>query len=235
MATSYNLRPLIDGLVYYLDAANPRCYSGTGLTAVSLVNSISSSLVSGVGFSSSNGGFFTFDGVDDYINIPNNNLLTSTSALTINMWFNSDFTSARYTDLIGKGTSDTDEEYTLILASNSIYFDVGQNAGPYIQPSYTTPANTWLNLCATHLRSGGSSSLKLYLNGNQITASVISPTTAPNDNNSNTTIGRRFNAGSSSGASSFQGKISQVQIFNRELSISEVRQNYASVKGRYGL
>ena len=104
MATSYNLRPLTDGLVYYLDAANPRCYAGTGLTAVSLVNSISSSLVSGVGFSSSNGGFFTFDGVDDYINIPNNNLLTSTTALSINIWFNSDFTSARYTDLIGKFT-----------------------------------------------------------------------------------------------------------------------------------
>ena len=150
------------------------------------------------------------------------------------MWFNSDFTSARYTDLIGKGTSDTDEEYTLILISNSIYFDVGNGAGPYIQPGYLTPANTWLNLCATHFRSGGSSSLKLYLNGNQITASVNSPTNAPNDNNSNTTIGRRFNAGSSSN-SSFQGKISQVQIFNRELSISEVRQNYASVKGRYGL
>lgn len=234
MAISYNLRPLTDGLVYYLDAANPRCYSGTGLTAVSLVNSINSSLVSGVGFSSSNGGFFTFDGVDDYINIPNNDLLTSTSALSINMWFNSDFTSARYTDLIGKGTSDTDEEYTILLLSNSIYFDVGNGAGPFIQPSYLTPANTWINLCATHIRSGGSSSLKLYLNGNQITASVNAPTITPNDNNSNTTIGRRFNAGSSLN-SSFQGKISQVQIYNRELSISEVRQNYNSLKGRYGL
>ena len=38
MATSYNLKLVTDGLVYYLDAANPRCYSGTGLTAVSLVN-----------------------------------------------------------------------------------------------------------------------------------------------------------------------------------------------------
>ena len=86
--------PLIptDGLLFGVDAANPRCYPGTGtsiddlLLVASPVNQpvklranstttdddqphfpVAGTLTNGVGFTSENGGAFTFDGTDDYI------------------------------------------------------------------------------------------------------------------------------------------------------------------------
>tara|TARA_Y100000592_G_scaffold28506_1_gene45324 strand:+ start:18619 stop:19419 length:801 start_codon:yes stop_codon:yes gene_type:complete len=82
-----------DGLLFALDAANPRCYSGAGTSANDLLlfgplpvnqpvklrpNSVTTdnnqpqdpvagTLTNGVGFTSENGGAFTFDGTDDYI------------------------------------------------------------------------------------------------------------------------------------------------------------------------
>ena len=82
-----------DGLLFAVDAANPRCYSGAGTSADDLLlfgplpvnqpvklrpNSVTTdnnqpqdpvagTLTNGVGFTSENGGAFTFDGTDDYI------------------------------------------------------------------------------------------------------------------------------------------------------------------------
>ena len=234
MAVGYNPSIVSDGLVYFIDPANLRSYSGSGTSTNSLVSGIGGTLVNGVGFGTTNNGYFIFDGTDDYINIPHNPILTNPNNLTINMWVRSNFTSSRYSDLIGKGTGDTDEEYTIIFASNSVYFDVGNNSGPYIQPSYTTAANTWYNVCCTHTRSGGNSDLRLYLNGTRIAANVLGPTTTPNSNTSNLTIGQRRNAGSSSN-SSFSGAISQVQIYNRALSEQEILQNFNATRFRYGV
>jgi hypothetical protein len=234
MGIAYNTSIVSDGLVFAIDAANPRCYSGTGLIVNGLINGIGGTLVNGVGFGTTNAGYFIFDGTNDYLNIPHNSLLTNPNNLTINMWVRSNFTSARYSDLIGKGTSDSDEEYTIIFLVSCIYFDVGSGAGPYIQPSYTTAANTWYNVCCTHARSGGSSDLRLYLNGTRVAANVNAQNNTPNSNTSNVTIGQRFNSGSSSN-SSFSGAISQVQIYSKTLSAAEVLQNYNATKKRYGL
>ena len=59
-----------NGLVFDIDAANSRSYSGSGLTVNSLVSGIGGTLVNGVGFTSSNNGFFSFDGSNDYLLIP---------------------------------------------------------------------------------------------------------------------------------------------------------------------
>ena len=73
MATIAEPNVVIDGLVFSLDAANSRCYSGTGLTANGLVGGIGGTLVNGVGFTSSNNGagnsgqLFILDNSDDNI------------------------------------------------------------------------------------------------------------------------------------------------------------------------
>tara|TARA_R100001163_G_scaffold1295_1_gene1907 strand:+ start:14169 stop:14966 length:798 start_codon:yes stop_codon:yes gene_type:complete len=82
-----------DGLLFAVDAANPRCYSGAGTSANDLLlfgplpvnqpvklranstttdnnqpqDPVAGTLTNGVGFTSENGGAFTFDGTDDYI------------------------------------------------------------------------------------------------------------------------------------------------------------------------
>ena len=73
-----------DGLVFQLDAANLRSYTGTGLTANGLVSGIGGTLVNGVGFTSSNNGSFFFDGTNDYI--PIGSLGTFYNQGTISFW-----------------------------------------------------------------------------------------------------------------------------------------------------
>jgi hypothetical protein len=61
-----------DGLVLYLDAANPKSYPGSGTTWFDLKGTSNSTLSNGPTFVNSNKGYFSFDGVNDYtqINIP---------------------------------------------------------------------------------------------------------------------------------------------------------------------
>jgi hypothetical protein len=77
MGTKYNPRVVTNGLVYYIDAANPRSYSGSGNTAYELqLSGIGGTLVNGVGFSSANNGSFIFDGTNDYIQVSVNYIPT---------------------------------------------------------------------------------------------------------------------------------------------------------------
>jgi hypothetical protein len=64
MGIAYNTSIVSDGLVFALDAANSRCYSGSGITVNALVG-IGVTLVNGVGFSSLNTGYFSLDGTND--------------------------------------------------------------------------------------------------------------------------------------------------------------------------
>ena len=57
-----------DGLVFSLDAAVSRSYSGSGLTIYDLYSGTGATLINGVGYSSINSGYFSFDGTNDYIN-----------------------------------------------------------------------------------------------------------------------------------------------------------------------
>ena len=92
MGLTHSPKISTDGLLLGVDAANPRCYPGTGtsiddlLLVASPVNQpvkhranstttdnnqphrpVAGTLENGVGFTSENGGAFTFDGTDDYI------------------------------------------------------------------------------------------------------------------------------------------------------------------------
>jgi len=74
-----------DGLVFDIDAAVIRSYSGSGLTANGLVAGLGATLVNGVGFGSTNNGYFIFDGSNDYINAGNDTSIQISSG-TISAW-----------------------------------------------------------------------------------------------------------------------------------------------------
>ena len=77
----------MNGLIFYLDAANPRCYSGSGITVNNIVGGTGGTL-DGTTFSSANSGIFTFDGVNDYIDTSFTGTFTSNA--TIVMWLQLD-------------------------------------------------------------------------------------------------------------------------------------------------
>jgi hypothetical protein len=178
-----------------------------------------------------NKGSFLFDGSNDYIVIPNSSSLKSTSALTVEAWVLISSSMNYYGAIVGKGVSDTNEEYCLLVhyVNNKVYFDVGSGGGPYVDASYTFALNTWYHISATHLRASGSSDIKIYINGSQVSGTVVNPTNAVNDNTDNVTIGSRF----TTPTSIWNGKIGSVKIYNRNLSATEILQNYEAQKSKF--
>ena len=110
------------------------------------------------------GGYSTyFDGTGDYIDT-NTNLHGNfgTGDYTVEAWVYLDETIGSNRAIFGSGTSDSNDEFTLVLlSSGQLYFDWG-NSGQYIQQSSSTfTANTWHHVAIT--RSG--TQLDVWLDG----------------------------------------------------------------------
>ena len=85
-----------DGLSLYLDAANSRSYSGTGLSVYDLSGSGNTSLlINGPTYSSSNLGYFVLDGTNDYVNVNSlANILPYTAYTKIAYFYVTSFSTA---------------------------------------------------------------------------------------------------------------------------------------------
>ena len=170
----------------------------------------------------------SFDGVDDYVSITDDESLTSTSVMTISAWFKK-VSGSSWMSLVGKGTSDVNEEYVLMLKDDQVYFDVGQGGGPYLQQSTTIAPETWHHIAAVHTRSGNTSTLKVYLNGEDVGGTTIGASSTPNDNSHPLTIGSR---GFSTSYGLFQGQIDDVRIWNNALDGQQIQENmYNNLSG----
>ena len=226
-----------DGLILDLDAGKLDSYNRLGTTW----NDISGRQNNGtlVNFSNpspqtiwngDNGGSIIFDGTNDYVDCGNNSIInTAVNTCTINVWFKQTVSAASYRFLTNKGPSDADENFGLAVhyTNSKIYLDVG-GSGPYIDTTYLYALNIWYNVCVTHNRIAGSSTLKLYINGTEIPSTTVQPTLTPVTNSSNFIVGS-----GRSNSLPFPGNISIVNLYNRTLSASEVLQNYNALKGRY--
>ena len=174
-----------------------------------------------IGFIYAQGGGYAldFDGSNDFVIVNHDASLTSTSAITISAWFRKGSGSA-WMSLIGKGTSDSDEEYVLLLRVNQVYFDIGNAGGPYLQQGATITSETWHHIAAVHTRSGGTSILKVYLNGQDIGGTVVNASYTPNSNGHSLSIGSRFPTSNAL----FQGQIDDLRIWSDARTISEIQE-----------
>lgn len=213
-------------LVLHLDAGISSSYPGTGSTWYDLsTEGNDGTLNNGVGYSS---GYLTFDGVNDYVEIPDSSSLTS-SNLTINAWVRATSITAAFLAIIGKGISDANEEYGCMFNSSNLYFDVG-NQGPYTYPPYSFSAGTWYNICVVNSRPSSSSTLLCYVNGASISIGTVRPTYSLGNNSNPVSIGRRFYNNT---ANSFDGDIAHVSIYNKVLTPSEILENYNALSPRF--
>jgi hypothetical protein len=226
MGIDYNNIIVSDGLVFYIDAANPRSYSGTGLTANGLVGGIGATLINGVGFTSSNNGSFIFDGSDDYIAVSGSNFPLSNSPRTLNIWFYTKTStwSANVNNLFWYGT-----------ASGRQSFGVDFDTYPLME-FYTWnddvnwnsfgPQEGWKNVQVTY---DGNTTCRVYEAGILVTTKTLG-------GQLNTVLSSNVQIGAFTGFSLYTDcNISQVSMYNRALSATEIQQNYNATKRRYGL
>ncbi len=174
------------------------------------------------------GGCFTFDGVDDYINVGNpSNLNLGTNNFTINLWVNpSQFTAGqriiakRASSLgngweIGEGVKTSTKWGINILNSTSFAGADFPNGG----------TSGWNMLTMIRIDN----TILLYLNGDNPTSTTNSIFGTNLSNANNLFIG----SFTTSGSVFFNGSIDEVLIFNRSLSAQEIKEIYnAGVAGR---
>lgn len=231
MGSGAGLKPVIDGLLFEIDAGNPRSYAGTGTSALGLANNINGTLFSGVSYGTINKGSFIFDGTDDYVEFDAAGTGVSfgnASDYNISSWIYVNSSQVRSNPSIIEKYNGTGG-YPIAIRwfgqqISAIIYD-GANAAAV---GTTCPTNTWLNISANHILS--QKRLELYVNG--LIGSTSTYTTMNNISSaSSTKIGYRgFDSNTY-----FTGRVSNVEIYNRVLSSTEILQKYNSTKSRYSI
>jgi hypothetical protein len=208
-----------DGLVFAVDAGSTRSYPGSGTTWKNLGSSGSDvALTNGPAFNAANGGYFEFDGTDDYA-YSNSTSFDITGNVTINSWIRHDGTG----NVVGN------------------YISNSANSGYRMRRNGANGSNLWLYASGNAVSGGAiyddiwymvtgvfsSTGLRAYING----VLVGSNTTAYSSS-----FGGDFFIGAYAvGLEIFGGDIASAQVYSSALTASEVLQNFNAQKTRFGL
>jgi hypothetical protein len=222
------------GLGINIDASDRTSYPGSGTYWYDLSgNSFGGSVINGPTFSSTNGGFFNFDGVDDYINFLSSPTLTN--QMTSEIWVNLNAVNG-IQNVFGKQTGGNDayrllafynypgipDQLTWVCATTN---NPWYSAGTFID--YPTTITGWKQVVGVY---DGTKNL-LYINGQlAISGSAISG----NIITSAGTLALMTNQGVG-GLIYAQGKTGVFRQYTRALTSSEINQNFNATRARFGI
>ena len=238
-----------DGLVFSFDAGNSRSYSGSGNTAYDLASlSTTYTLTNGPTYSSSNGGAIVLDGTNDFLLNSVRSVATEfqySSAFTIVAWCRiTENTQEGY--IVNNRTQDiSGTQYTgwgLIHAGGLILgFVGGYPSNTYswrrVSSGFEVFSNSVYNKWAhiTYLNNGTAGQQKIYINGEIATNAASDDTTPPYTVDYSGGTHRIYIGYDGTQTHPLTGSISQVQIYNRALSATEISQNFNATRDRYGI
>jgi len=241
MSLNYSPRVITDGLIFYVDAANPISYPGTGTNWSDISkNNNDGTLTNGPTFDSANGGSIVFDGSDDFSNIGKDSLLRPNDAylnskgFSIDVWVN--LSSGGATNGIfcndGEGQSTYYGLECSFNSSNQLNmhkFD-GTGLGSTDRSSIITnnsySLNKWYHVVFNYV-SADKNDFKIYVDGEEQSSSA---------SGTGGSVGYSSTYNGAIGKSRIypiNGKISNVRVYNRKLLLQEVLQNYNSTKWRF--
>lgn len=210
MALGHNPSIVTSGLLFCVDAGNPRSYPGSGTAwnnAMTLGNN--TTLVNGPTYSTSNGGYFTFDGIDDYTTI---NIPSTTGSICFWYYYN----------------ADTVQKLIMGNANSMIYCGGGAGAGHWYNQNsdYSfafswSNVSQWLYMCAVYTSTTNNS---FYINGSLAYSSTTYSLTKGTTYN---VAGNYYNPQNC--------RFSMIQVYDNALTDIQILQNYNAMRGRYGL
>ena len=218
MSTIGGPATVTSGLVLELDAGNIKSYqSGSTTWYDKSGNGYNGTLTNGPTFNTGSLGSIVFDGVDDYVELNSNSILAGTTPFTIESFYR----------ITGTTNGEIFGNYGPGYTSGNLWF--AGRYGIWINNSvYATnsplPLGTY---CMTATRNS-TGDIKLYINGN-LNATGNLPSSIPS--NINFRIGSDVNTF----AEQLTGNLYTLKVYNRELSSSEVQQNFNATRARFGI
>jgi len=223
MGLAHSPSIISDGLIFYLDAANSRSYSGSGNTLYDLSSfRTAGTLINGATFvSTGTTSNISFDGVDDYLTFPynSNQMSFPDNNATISVWF-------KYNSSDGTGCLITQRGFSgfnLYVFGGRIYADGGGTGAVLGANTLSNAAN--YNFVAVYDRTN--SLLRLYLNG--VADNSVAYTGSIQDTYTILLAKSVFSDGP------LKGNIYSAQVYNRALTQQEILQNYNATRKRFGL
>ena len=227
----------------YISGLNVNDISGNGLVGV---------LTNGVGFTASNEGSFTFDGVNDYITIPDSATNRFGNKFSMSLSFYWDGVSKTNNNLFSKRNAEPYNSYTITINNGDPYNGgtgrtlmfftrPDQGSGNVLFPNAgtldsvllydlgTTPKNVHATVTID------SNSQKLYING-----TLVSSISTDLTNKTFNITGRQVVLGATrdNGTGYFNyanTRIYSAQLYNRTLTSTDVQHNFEVLRTRLGL
>jgi hypothetical protein len=233
MAGKISNKIVTDGLVLYLDAANPKSFISGNVVWNDLSTYINNGIIyNAPTFTSSNNGILLFDGTNEFVDFgttPTNTIRGGTQ-FTISYWVKK--VASDKDIIIGPWNHSVRQGFFLEwFTDNNIYF--GNSAGGTNNNiASLTWTNGWYQIVGVFDGSQATNATKgkIYVNGQLLnqSASGLNTTVV-------TTTLTKFYVGFVENYSVYSNAyISTVLLYNRALSATEVLQNYNITKKRYG-
>jgi hypothetical protein len=223
-------------LSLYLSAHNPNSYGGSGSTWTDLsTNANNGTLTNSPSYSSSDGGYFDFDGVNDFAedsSTAGTPFGFGTGAFTLEYWVKYDNDSIYHTILdLRRRTSIFSSNFNMAdyrdLTNDKFY--IYYNNGNIFESTGTLATNTWYHLVLSRA-STSTNDTKFYINN------VLDKTTTITQSMTDYGgyyVGRNVNQ---TGTTYSNIKLAQVRTYKgKALTAAEVKQNYNAHRRLYGL
>ena len=228
-ATKTRFEPRItkSGLVGNWDAGDPECYVG-GDTCKDIANGTDATLEGGITFNSANGGYWEFDGTDDYIQCSTDSILQPQS-FSVEAWVYDNQTEGYLPIVAWAGAASPTAGWPAVWTSYlnqgpMIYMD--QWGGADFRYFDATAASVvgWHHVMFTYTYDDITTGA-FYVDGvSQSVSSTYDDTKASTDT---------CRIGLSRGYY-YKGSMGLVRIYDRALSVAEILDNYNKTKGRFG-
>jgi len=210
------------GTIAYLNGYTIHTFTTSGTFTPNLWNDVSGnnnsgSLVNGVGFNSyQNGGYLTFDGTDDVVNVVGN--FGTYANYTICYW----------------AVRDAENRMPVASRINAPFYWYGDNSWAYTHggvggelyysKNVSIPLGSWGHLCVVY----NGSNVSIYRQGIYQDQQATTGT-------ANWSQGLKIGNWDAGGGYAWLGDIATVQFYTRALSSTEITQNYNAQKARFGL
>lgn len=217
-----------------LSATDKNSYPGSGTVWSDLSGKArTGTLTNGPTFFTANGGGFTFDGTNDFVNILRPSASISTTDITFNIWAKYPSNSSAFLAFNDWSSPfswlfsfyDRRMYFKLRNTANADMFNVG-GSGSLITGQILNP-NTIYNVCCTWERS--TKTAKIYINGVEQASAVSALSNV--DIRSTTNV---FAIARSDGTVYYAGTVYNAFAVYRLYSAAEVLQNYNVAKYLYG-
>jgi len=168
----------------------------------------------------------SFDGTDDYVDVPDSPELNPTDAITVSMWiYPRDISNRHYVLVKTLRNWSGDEGYLIYIDNSQVRFNLSDTSTA-VELRHSISANNWYHIVGV---GSGAIGTKLFVNGTEVNSSAdfyLAEYTG------SLRFGRSHMAGYPHW---FNGLIALARIYNRALSADEIKAQYDAEKAMFGV